>query len=93
MGVSLDFYDRVKDLAHQKNVNLKTFIETCGLNYDSYNSCKRYGNLPRSEEAVKIAKALNTSVEYLVTGIDASPYMEENRMLKEKIQRAIEDLK
>ena len=86
MGVSLDFYDRVKDLAHQKNVNLKTFIETCGLNYDSYNSCKRYGNLPRSEEAVKIAKALNTSVEYLVTGENSNQEAKELAELKKTIK-------
>lgn len=62
------FYENVKNLCKNKNLSLKNLIENCNINYDSYNSCKRYNNLPRADEAVKIAKALNTSVEYLVTG-------------------------
>ena len=63
-----DFYERVKQLAKSQNVTVRVMIEECGMNYDSYNSCRRYGNLPRADEAVRIAKALNTTVEYLVTG-------------------------
>lgn len=92
MSGCLDFFDRVKELAHQRSTNLKTLIESCGINYDSYNSCKRYGNLPRSEESVRIAKALGTTVEYLVTGEDTNPLAQENAALKEKIQKAKEAL-
>lgn len=63
-----DFYERIKELAKKKNITVKNLIEACGINYDSYNSCKRYGNLPRADEALSIARALNTSVEYLVSG-------------------------
>ena len=73
MNGYLDFYDRVKELAKQHNITVKSLVENCGINYDSYNSCKRYNNLPRSEESVRIAKALNTSVEYLVTGKEPDP--------------------
>lgn len=63
-----DFYERVKVLAKEKKLNLRSLVEDCGINYDSYNSYKRYDNLPRADEALAIASALGTTVEYLVTG-------------------------
>lgn len=64
----MDFYENVKQLVKTNNLTLRSFIESLGINYDSYNSCKKYNNLPRADEAVKIAQALGTTVEYLVTG-------------------------
>lgn len=64
----MNFYENVKQLVKTNNLTLRSFIESLGINYDSYNSCKKYNNLPRADEAVKIAQALNTTVEYLVTG-------------------------
>lgn len=69
----LDFYERIKLLAKNKNISIKYMIEACGINYDSYNSCKRYGNLPRADEALSIARYLNTTVEFLVTGEETNP--------------------
>lgn len=65
----MDFFERVKTLVYKKNLLLKDFIESCGLNYNSYNTCKRYGNLPRADEAAIIALNLGTTVEYLVNGV------------------------
>jgi hypothetical protein len=64
----MDFYENVKQLVKTNNLTLRSFIESLGINYDSYNSCKKYNNLPRADEAVKIAQSLGTTVEYLVTG-------------------------
>lgn len=65
----MDFYERVKNLVKDNTeLTLRAFIESLGINYDSYNGQKRYNNLPRADEAVKIAEALNTSVEFLVSG-------------------------
>ena len=65
----MDFYERVKNLVKDNTeLTLRAFIESLDINYDSYNGQKRYNNLPRADEAVKIAKALNTSVEFLVSG-------------------------
>lgn len=76
MTVQTDFYDRVKELAKSHNTTVRAVIENCQINYDSYNSCKRYKNLPRADEAVKIAEYLDTSVEYLVTGKNPSQAQE-----------------
>lgn len=40
-------------------------------------------SIPPADIAVKIAKALNVSVEYLVTGKEASEKVENNNMAKE----------
>jgi len=52
---------------------LQKFIISVGLNHDSYYSMKKAGNLPRADEALIIAKALGTTVEYLVEGIGTKP--------------------
>jgi transcriptional regulator with XRE-family HTH domain len=65
----VDFYDRVKQLAKEtKGLSLQEFVLSLGINHDSYYSLKRAGNLPRADEALKIAQTLNTTVEYLCTG-------------------------
>ncbi|MDR0759916.1 MAG: XRE family transcriptional regulator [Treponema sp.] len=65
----MDFFDRVKDLVKQKTTfTLRAFVESMGLNYETYYSGKRRVTLPRADEAQKIAAALGTTVEYLVTG-------------------------
>lgn len=64
----MDFYERVKELSKTQNLSLIPFLQSLGINYETYKSAKRLNNLPRADEAVKIAKALNTSVEFLVSG-------------------------
>jgi hypothetical protein len=67
--VYMDFYDRVKQLAKErKGLSLQEFVLSIGLNHDSYYSLKRAGNLPRADDALEIAQALGTTVEYLCTG-------------------------
>ena len=65
----MDFYERVRRLAKRKNhPSLQEFIIGLGLNHDTYYGQKRAGNLPRVEDALQIAIALETTVEYLVSG-------------------------
>jgi transcriptional regulator with XRE-family HTH domain len=67
----MDFYARVKELAKKtKNLSLQEFIYSVGLNHASYYSLQRDGNLPRADEALVIAQALGTTVEYLLMGIE-----------------------
>jgi hypothetical protein len=70
----MDFYGRVRQLAKRKKYpSLQEFIISVGLNQDSYYSLKKAGNLPRADEAIRIAQALETTVEYLVIGNDPKP--------------------
>lgn len=64
----MDFYERVKKLVKANNLSLIPLLDSLGLTYETYRGQRRHNNLPRADEAVKIAKALGTTVEYLVTG-------------------------
>jgi len=64
----MDFHDRVKEGAKLIGKTVRDVVEESGENYDSYNSMRRYGNLPRADVVVKMAGILKTTVEYLVTG-------------------------
>lgn len=49
----------------------KTLAEKCGFDASNIGRGLRLGSSPSVETAVKIAKELNVSVEYLVTGTDS----------------------
>jgi len=67
----MDFYARVKELARKtRKLSLQDFIYSVGLNHASYYSLQRDGNLPRADEAMAIAQALGTTVEYLLMGTE-----------------------
>lgn len=80
----MDFYERTKELVKKNNYSLIPFLQSLGINYETYKSCKRANNLPRADEAVAIAKALNTTVEYLVTGKESDSSVKLNE-LKRKV--------
>lgn len=86
----MDFYENVKKLVKNNNFTLRIFIESLGINYDTYNGQKRLNNLPRADEAVKIAQALNTTVEFLVTGEETNKAQQELDTLKQKLKELIE---
>jgi transcriptional regulator with XRE-family HTH domain len=67
---TIDFYERVKKLAKTNKMTIETAVGQAGLSLASYNAYRRHDNLPRADEALRIAQALNTSVEYLVSGSD-----------------------
>lgn len=51
----------------------KTLAEKCGFDASNIGRGIRLGSSPSVETAVKIAKVLNVSVEYLANGNDYSP--------------------
>jgi transcriptional regulator with XRE-family HTH domain len=82
--MNMDFFDRIKDLVKQKTTfTLRAFIESMGLNYETYYSGKRRITLPRADEAQKIAAALGTTVEYLVTGKEPDASRKYRKALEE----------
>lgn len=65
------FFERVQSLAKSKKISIDNLMkEALGekSNRDFYNGLKRRGICPRADAAVKIAKVLGVTVEYLVTG-------------------------
>lgn len=83
----LDFWKNVKE---ELDYNLKTQKELAsaiGISYNTLQSWITKDRLPDAERALKIAKQLNTSVEYLVTG-----KTEEQKGVKQKLQNMIPKL-
>lgn len=88
----MDFFERVKALAKQNKTTIESVVKEAGLTIDSYNSYRRHGNLPRADEAVKIAQALNTTVEFLVTGENSTPKPDTTKIIQ-TIESALEQAK
>lgn len=86
----MDFYENVKKLVKNNNFTLRIFIESLGINYDTYNGQKRLNNLPRADEAVKIAQALNTTVEFLVTGEETNKDKQTLETIKTKLNEVLD---
>lgn len=64
----LDFWLRVKDILDYQDSTQKELAERIGERYNTLQSWINRNRLPNAEQSVKIAAALNTSVEFLVTG-------------------------
>ena len=89
----MGFRENLKDELTYKDMQTKELAALTGISLNTLNHyLVQNATSPSVENAVKIAKALNVSVEYLVTGEDNSPYMEENAQLKDRIQKAVEIL-
>lgn len=63
----MTFYDRMQQLLSEKNMTAADLSRVILITPPSINGWKN-GSLPRADIACKVAKALNTTVEYLVTG-------------------------
>jgi hypothetical protein len=79
-NVVMDFFERIKTYARLSNTTIESFIAEVfegDRDRDSYNGWKRRGILPRAGEAIKIAKAMKTTVEELVEGEAGVEYVRE----------------
>ena len=63
-----DFVDRINLLFSQTGGRKSDFYEACGIASNSMTNWAARDTIPSADTALKIAKYLNTSVEYLVTG-------------------------
>ncbi len=52
----------------ENNISQTEMSNICGISVNGISTWKAKGRLPRADIAVKIAKALNVTVPYLVTG-------------------------
>ena len=82
---AVNFWNRVKQLIKSNNTTQRGLSETIGLGARALEIKIGRKSAPDVFEAYKIAQALNTTVEYLVTGEDTSPYKQELDKLKAAI--------
>lgn len=86
------FAERLERLIKEKKLTQTAVADSVGIRRPTISDWKKNGSYPTADVAVKIAKLLDVSTEYLITGQDDNPYIEENRLLKEKIQKVIDIL-
>ncbi|MCI6316131.1 MAG: hypothetical protein SO238_06230 [Treponema sp.] len=67
-----NFWERVDEELEYKGMNRKSLASEVGFNLGNIGKGIQLGSSPSADTAVKIAKVLNVSVEYLVTGQDSS---------------------
>lgn len=62
------FYLRLERLLQEKKMTKKELSEKCGISNNGISTWGVTGTVPRADVAIKIAKTLNVSTEYLITG-------------------------
>ena len=81
----MSFAENLKELLDSKEIEVKELAHGTGISkntLDNYLSGQK--SIPNAENAVKIAKFLGTTVEYLITGdfAETSPSLEISRIVK-----------
>jgi hypothetical protein len=98
----MDFYDRIKDLVKKSGTTIETMLNNVfpeddpeKLSLGSYNTLRKRGNLPRANQAARIAQYLNVSVEFLVfgTNLDNSAIIESLRNHLKNMENDVNRLK
>lgn len=80
------FWERINFLIRKSNTTQNAVSVQCGLNPRRLQNLSAGKRAPDCFEAVKIARALNTSVEYLVTGITEETNGKAVELLREAIK-------
>jgi SOS-response transcriptional repressor LexA len=81
----MTFPERLETLIKENKTSQKAIAEYVGVRYASISDWKKDGSYPRADIAIKIAKVLGTTVEYLVFGEETSGYPQEIISIARKI--------
>ena len=87
----LDFWLRVKDKLDFQDMTQRDLAEKINESYNTLQSWINRDRLPNGEQAITIADALNTSVEFLVTGKSSNKKNDHSKTIK-LLEEAIESL-
>lgn len=68
---AFDFWNRVDKL--KGDIKLTKIAEETGINYQTLRNQRSENRFPKNEDIAKIAKYLNTTDEYLMTGVLETP--------------------
>ncbi len=85
------FWNNVKTLTKGKNQNLKWLADAIQVPYNTLTNWSTRDILPNAVQSVAIAKALGTTVEYLVTGEDIPPETMESH--KDAVKQILDSVK
>lgn len=79
------FWSNVRQLLSERKILQRDFAEQIGYNVSTLKNQMTRNISPDVDTAVKIAKALNTSVEFLVTGEEPDQFKAEFDQFKKRI--------
>lgn len=82
-----DFWQRVNKLIKAQKTKQEAVADTCEINIQTFRGWISKNIFPNALQAQKIAKSLNTTVEYLVTGKYANSESMEAAALRDKLAR------
>ena len=88
--LAVEFWKRTNKLIKDKNSKQENVAQECGIPYQTFRSWVTRQTFLDALQTYKIAKALNTTVEYLVTGSDTNPAERELKELKERLKNLAE---
>ena len=66
------FRERLLDELNYQGISKQDFAKKVGISINTLNMYLYRGSIPAADVAVKMAHALNTTAEYLVTGTDST---------------------
>lgn len=89
-GNAADFWQRVKNLIKAQNTTQEWLAKSTGINFSNMKQQIFHKRMPSADDAVKIAAALGTTAEYLVTGSAAAPKADTSKLL-EHLRAAMEE--
>jgi len=89
----MKFWDNVNTLIKAQRTTQEWLAGHCGINPSAFRSSVSKGNEPGVLKALKIAEALGTTVEYLVTGIEPPDSTAAAGSKAQEYSQVIDDLK
>ena len=85
----MSFWDNVEILRKEQNTSYRWLASQMGVSETTVSSMRKAGTEPCAGDAVKIAKALGTTVESLV-GSASNEYFQKYKKLKDEILMILE---
>lgn len=85
MNDIVTFWDRVNYLIKQSGFTQASLSEKCGFSLRRIENLSAGKRLPDCFEAVSMANALDTTVEYLVTGKMSAEHQADLKAIKKKV--------
>lgn len=70
---AVEFWNRVNSLIKSQKTKQQAVSESCGISYQTFRGWVTRHSFPDAQQVFRIAQALNTTVEYLLTGSQPSP--------------------
>ncbi len=81
----MSFWENVEILRKEQNTSYRWIAGQMGVSETTVSSMRKAGTEPRAGEAVKIAKALGTTVENLVGGYEDEYFLKYTKLKNEII--------